>query len=164
MKYLLEVCLVALILAGIAPSVAAQSAAEVPMQKGISVNLPVTNNAVAVPNADKEDAVVVTLTCDGIVYLGVNPISTAALPEKVRNALFKRKEKTLYIKADARVPYASLVKVLDSVRTAGVEGLTLLTAQRDSEEPRALVPPKGLEMEVAQPHAVVQGSSGTEVR
>ena len=157
MKYLLEVCLVALILEGIAPFAAAQSAAEVPVQRGISVNLPITNNAVAVPNADKEDALVVTVTHDSGVYFGVNPITTAALPEKVRNVLSQHREKTLYIKADARVPYASLIKVLDSVRTAGVEGLTLLTSQRDSEESGALVSPKGFEMEVVQPHAGLPG-------
>jgi biopolymer transport protein ExbD/biopolymer transport protein TolR len=151
MKYLLEVCLIALTLAGTTPWAAAQSAAEVPMQRGISVELPVTKNAVAAPDADKEDALVVTVTHDGSVYLGINSISTDALGTKLKNALFNRTEKTLYIKADARVPYASLMKVLDSVRTTGVERLTLLTAQRDLQIQRTLVPPKGLEMQVVQP-------------
>jgi biopolymer transport protein ExbD len=151
MKHLLEVCLVALTLAGSTPSVAAQSAAEVPKQRGITVDLPPTSNAVAVPDADKEDALVVTVTHDGSVYLGVNLTSNATLAEKVRNVLSDRSQKTLYIKADARTPYVSLVRILDSVRTAGVQGVTLLTAQRNSENPGTLVPPKGLEMFIVTP-------------
>lgn len=151
MKHLLEVCLVALTLAGSTPSVAAQSAAEVPKQRGITVDLPPTSNAVAVPDADKEDALVVTVTRDGSVYLGVNLTSTAILAEKVRNVLSHRSQKTLYVKADARTPYASLVRILDSVRIAGVQGVTLLTAQQDSESPGTPMPPKGLEMLIVTP-------------
>jgi biopolymer transport protein ExbD len=146
MKHLLEVCLVALTLTGSAPSIAAQSAAEVHKQKGITVDLPPTSNAVAVPGADKDDALVVTVTPDGSVYLGVNLTSPATLADKIRDVLSNRSPKTLYIKADARTAYASLVRVLDAVRTAGVQQVTLLTAQRDSQSPGTLVPPKGLEM------------------
>jgi biopolymer transport protein ExbD len=72
-----------------------------------------------------------------------------ALVERVRNVLSTRKEKTLYIKADARVPYARLIEVIDAVQKSGVEGLTLLTAQEDASDRRdRLVPPKGLEMRV----------------
>ena len=152
MKYVLEICLTALALVTTAPPVAAQSAATVPMQRGISVKLPVTNSAVIVPNADKEDALVVAVTYDGSMYLGINPISPSALVEKIRNDLAGRTKKELYIKADARTSYASVVKVLDAVRTAGVEGITLLTDQRDPSALGTLVPPKGLEMLVVPAH------------
>jgi biopolymer transport protein ExbD/biopolymer transport protein TolR len=134
------------------------------LQKGISVELPVTSNAVPVPEADKEDSVIVTVTHDGSVYLGVSQISPAELAGKLKAAFSNRTEKTLHIKADARAPYASLVNVLDCVRTAGVEGLTLLTAQRDAEEPGTLVPPKGLELMVVPYHLVAHSSSGTARR
>jgi len=154
MNYQLEVCLVALTLAvGITPSVAAQSQARraQPMQKGISVELPVTSNDVPMPDADQEDALIVSVTEDGNVYFGVNPISPAALMEKVKGGLSSRTEKHLYIKADARTPYANVVKVLDALRTAGVKAPNLLTAHRDSSEPGTLVPPKGLEVLVGPP-------------
>ncbi len=152
MKRLLEVCLVALALAWSMSSIAAQSAAEVPKQKGRAVDLPYTSNAALVPDADKEDALVVTVTRDGSVYLGVNPTSAGTLAKEVRDILSNRTQKILYIKADARVPYASLVKILDFVRAAGVQEVTLLTAQRDSEGPGALVAPKGLQMLIVTPH------------
>ena len=150
MNHLLEVCLVALTLTtGITPSIAAQSPGA--MQKGISVELPLTGNAVPMPDADQEDSLIVSVTADGSVYFGANPISPAALAEKIKGGLSDRTEKKLYIKADARTPYASVVNVLDAMRTAGVEAPNLLTAQQDSSEPGTLVPPKGLEVLVGPP-------------
>ena len=104
-------------------------------KKGISVELPVTSNAVAMPDADQEDSLIVSVTDNGRVYFGVNPISPAALAEKVKGGMSNRTEKKLYIKADARIPYANVVKVLDAVRAPGVEAPNLLTAQQDSSEP-----------------------------
>jgi biopolymer transport protein ExbD len=145
MKHLIEVCLIALALAN-TPLIAAQSTAESRMQRGITVDLPVTSHAVALPDADRIDALVVTVTYAGGVYVGVDRTDIATLAEKVRTAISNQGGETLYIKADARIRYANLVRILDSVRTAGVQRITLLTAQRDSEKPGTLVPPKGLEM------------------
>jgi biopolymer transport protein ExbD len=149
MKSFLGTCLITLTLAGVAAQSAAQSAAQlpsVPMQRGISVQMPATNNAVAVPNADKEDALVVAITRDGSTYLRTNPISPADLAKQLKEDLAGQKTKVLYIKADAHAPYASVVKVIDAVHAAGIEELTLLTDQRDAGDTRKLAPPKGLEM------------------
>jgi pimeloyl-ACP methyl ester carboxylesterase/biopolymer transport protein ExbD len=134
------------------------------LEKGISVELPTTRHAAPVPNADKADSLIVTITYDGSVYLGVTPISTAELPEKLKGVLSHRAEKTLYIKADTRTAYGRLVTILDSLGTAGVEGLTLLSAQQDREEPATPVPSKGLEMLVIPPLPVAGHASGTEGR
>ena len=129
--------------------VAQQSGGVVPLQRGVSVQMAVTRNAVAVPNADTQDALVVALTADGTAYLRADRLPTPALVERVRTVLSTRNEKTLYIKADARVPYARLIEVIDAVQKSGVEGLTLLTAQEDASDRRdRLVPPKGLEMRI----------------
>ena len=134
-------------LADLAGEVCAQSGVSVPLQRGVSVQLPVTSNAVAVPNADNQNALVVALTADGTTYLGANRLPSSALADSVRKILSTRNEKTLFIKADARVPYARLVEVIDAVQKSGVEGLTFLTAQQDAaDQGRRIVPPKGLEM------------------
>ena len=164
MKYLLEVCLVSMILSvsGMMP-VAAQSMYDptIPvLRKGISVELPRTITAVSLPEADKEDALVLTIKCDGSAYLGTNAISIAEMPEKLRDALSTRGEHTLYLKADAHAPYASLISVLDSLHRAGIEGVTLLTAQSGASTPGTLVPPTGLPMRIVAPRA---GSRSTEL-
>ena len=148
-----DACLVSLMMAAIPGAVLAQQAGgSVPLQRGVSVQMPVTRNAVAVPNADTQDALVVALTADGTTYLRADPLPTPALADRVRSILSTRNEKTLYIKADARVPYARLVEVIDAMQRSGVEGVTLLTAQQDAaDQGNRLVPPKGLQMRVVNP-------------
>src|SRR5262249_33080368 len=142
----LGACLVSLMVAAVPYAVLAQV---VPFQRGVSVQMAVTRNAVAVPNADTRDALVVALTADGTAYLGADRLPTPALADTVRSILSTRTEKTLYIKADGRVPYARLVEVIDAVQRSGVEGLTLLTSQQDAaDQGIRVVPPKGLEMRV----------------
>ena len=147
----LRASLVSLTLAALPGAVVAQSGV-IPLQRGVSVQLPVTSNAVAVPNADSQDALVVALTADGATYLGVNRLATPALADSVKKLLATRNEKTLYIKADGRVPYARVVEVIDAVRNSGVDGVTLLTAQQDAPgQGSRLMAPKGLEMRVVNP-------------
>ena len=145
----LQVCLVSVMTGVISGAVFAQPAVSVPLQRGVSVQLAVTSNAVAVPNADEPDALVVALTADGSTYLRTNPVRTPDLADSVRSILSTRKDKTLYIKADARVPYARVVEVIDAVQTSGVEGVTFLTAQQDAgDQGRRPVSPKGLVLRV----------------
>jgi biopolymer transport protein ExbD len=118
-----------------------------PLQAGVSVQLPVTGTAVAVPKADNQDALVVALTADGATYLGVDRVTASALTGRVKTLLSARSDKTLYIKADARVPYARVIEIIDAVHNSGVEALTFLTAQQDTVGNRP-VAPKGLEMRV----------------
>jgi biopolymer transport protein ExbD len=169
MNYLLEGCFITLIILanGAAQSAVAQVSAAVPqnsvmgqarvgeahtMRKGISVDLPVTVSAVPVPRADSNDSVILTVAHSGAMYLGVNPISSIELAEKVKSALSNHTEKMLYIKADAHIPYATLITVLDLVHTAGVRRFTLLTAQSGMTAAGTLMPPEGLDMLVVSPH------------
>ncbi len=145
MNYLLEVCLIVLTLTT-ALRAQPEARTHLPLQKGISVELPVTSNAIPAPDADQEDAFIVTVTDEGSVYVGIGLTTTAALAERVKGGLSNRTEKKLYIKADARTPYASVARVLDALRTAGVEAPNLLTAQTGSSEPGTLVSAKGLEV------------------
>ena len=143
MKYSLEVCV---IMVALATNIAVAQDATIPMQRGISVQLPATNNAVAVPSADKEDALVVAVTYDGRVYLGTDLISSADLGGKIKSEMAARADKRLYVKADARTPYANVVNVLDAVRPSGVRGLILLTSQERPSDTGKNVTPTGLEM------------------
>src|SRR3981081_1916182 len=97
------------------------------MQKGSSVELAPASSAVPVPDADNQDALIITVTDSGKFYFGIDPVTPDLLAEKLKGR--PPRGQNLYIKADARAPYASVVKVLDAARTAGVGGVTLLTTQ-----------------------------------
>jgi biopolymer transport protein ExbD len=152
MNYLLEVCLPTALAIGIMPLIAQSNPDAVPtMQKGISVQMPVTSTALPMPEADKADAILVIITEDGSIYLGLHPTDADALADSVADALSKQSDKSVYIKADARAPYSQVATVLAALRTAGVEAPTLLTAQPHASEPGSLVPPECLQI-LIDPH------------
>ena len=119
------------------------------LRKGVSVRLAVTRNAVAMPDADKDGSLIVAVTHSGRVYFGIDPITPAALAEK--RGLSPRPGERLYIKVDARTPYANVAEVLSAVRKAGVTAPNLLTGQPEAPEPGKLLVPKGLEVLVGPP-------------
>jgi biopolymer transport protein ExbD len=139
---------VAFLVSVTAMSAAPQSSAQA-MQKGISVELAPTSSAVPVPDADNQDALIITVTDTGRLYFGIDPVTPDSLAEKLKGRMSNRTQ-NLYIKADARAPYASVVKVLDAARTAGVAGVTLLTTQPRTTPAGTMILPEGIEMELSR--------------
>ncbi len=119
------------------------------MQKGISVKLAPTSSAVAVPDADSPEALIIAVTDTGKLYFGIDPVTPDSLADKIEGRLAHRTQ-NLYVKADARAPYACVVTVLDAARTAGVAGVTLLTTQPRTTQAGTVVFPEGIEMEMAR--------------
>jgi biopolymer transport protein ExbD len=117
------------------------------LQKGISVEMAVSSNATPMPEADQADAFIVSITSDGSVYLGVNRISMSVLREKVRSTPFRRGQK-LYIKADARTSYATVLQVLDATSSGGIAPQVLLTSPTAPATTGAIVPPVGVEVQL----------------
>src|ERR1700685_4263765 len=89
------------------------------LQKGIRVELAPTSSAVPVPDADKQDATIITVTETGKLYFGIAMVRLDELAEKLK-ALSSPHAQTLYIKADAKAPYACVIKVLDAAHSAGI--------------------------------------------
>lgn len=101
------------------------------LQRGVSVDLTRTNNPVPMPDADKEDSLLVAITRDGKIFFGTDQIAGAdQLTNLVKDRLANKTDKRVFIKADARARYGSVVDVVDNVRAAGVDQLGLLTEQR----------------------------------
>lgn len=118
------------------------------LQKGISVDLARASGAMPVPEADNENAVIVTVTETGRLYLGIDPVKPDSLSEKLKAR--QSSSQTLYIKADARAPYANVVRVLDAAHVAHISAVTLLTTQPSPTPAGGVVPPQGIEMEMAR--------------
>ena len=100
------------------------------LQKGVSVDLAKTNNPVQMPDADKEDALLVAVTRDGKVFFGSDQIAPDQLTNKIKDKLAARTDKRVFVRADARAKYGTVTEVVDNVRSAGVDQLGLLTEQR----------------------------------
>jgi biopolymer transport protein ExbD/biopolymer transport protein TolR len=100
------------------------------LQKGVSVDMAKVNNPVSMDDADKEDALLVSITRDGTAFFGSDKITIDDLTNKVKDRLASRPNKTVFVKADMRAHYGSVVQVVDAVRAAGVDDLGLLTEQK----------------------------------
>ncbi len=107
------------------------------LSQDVSVELVKTHNQINMPEAEKEDAVVVAVTKDGNVYLGSTKMPAAELPAKVKDLLSNRLSKMTYVKADARARYERVVEVVDNLRAAGVDQLGLMTDSIDDKNKAA---------------------------
>jgi len=113
------------------------------LQKGVQVELPTVDNPADMHEADKEDAVLVSVTRDGVIYLGSTKIAKEDLTSRVRDLVTSRVDKTVYVKSDARANYGVVVDVVDEVRAAGVDQLGLLTEKTKDKNAPPPPPPAG---------------------
>ena len=136
MKLSIAVCIVGSILIYAA---GAQESPRPPLRKGVSVQMPVANHAVEVRAADQPDATVVAITADGKVYAGIERTEPAALSNL--------KAETVYVKADSRVPFQTVLTVLDALRGKSV---VLLAASPAAAERGTIISPYGIKLAVSR--------------
>jgi biopolymer transport protein ExbD/biopolymer transport protein TolR len=99
------------------------------LSKGITVEMAKTKNPSTMQAADKEDAILIAVSREGKTFLGTDPMAPDALPQKVKDLLTNKLDKTVYLRADARARYERVVEVVDNLRSAGVDQLGLLTEE-----------------------------------
>ena len=97
---------------------------------GVPVDLAKAANPMAMCDANRPDALIVSVVRDGRMFLGNEIVTSEALTGRIRDTVVNRFDKTVYIRADARARYRSLVEAVDDLRSAGVDQLGLLTEQR----------------------------------
>ena len=102
------------------------------LQNKVAIDMAKVDNAVAMPDADKEDSIVVAVTRDGGVFLGQDKVAPADLGTKVAAKLADKPGKTIYVRADARAQYKAVEDAIDNVRTAGVDEVGLLTQKKEN--------------------------------
>ena len=101
----------------------------------VNVDLPKTDSATVMEDANKEDAVTVAVTRSGDVFLGGDKVTVDDLGPKIASKLENKTNKTVYMRADARANYGKVMDAVDGVRAAGVSQLGLLTEKREAPEP-----------------------------
>ncbi len=136
MKLLIRVCVVGSILTCVA---GAQESSKPALRKGVSVQMPVANHAVEVRAADERDATVVAIEANGQVFAGIQLTEPSALSHL--------SAETVYVKADARVPFQTVLTVLDALRGKSV---VLLAASPANAKTAKIVSPYGIKVVVSR--------------
>ena len=133
MKTIFGTCLLACAIT--CTAVAQQDPSKPVLREGKSVKMAVSTQAVEMRDADEENATVVTVTADGSLFIGTRPVPLSDLG--------KLNAPVIYVKADARVPYQTLLTLLDGLRGHSV---ALLTASPSKGETASIVPPYGVKV------------------
>jgi biopolymer transport protein ExbD len=105
------------------------------LEQKVNVTLAKTENAVAMDDASKEDAVTIAVTRDSRVFLGQDQVTLADLGTKVNDLLQNKTSKMVYFRSDARAHYGTVEDAIDAVRTAGVDEVGLLTENITTNRP-----------------------------
>jgi len=109
------------------------------LTKGLSVEAVSFKKNSDMPDADKDDAVIVGVSSSGDVFLGNTKSDISQIADQVRDRISNKLDKTVFVKSDGRAKYGVVVKVVDEIRAAGVDNVGLLTDK--SEQNRRAAPP-----------------------
>ena len=89
--------------------------------RGLPVNLPRASTGTTPP----AETAAITVARDGQAYLDRQPVTRAALGERLRGLVGANREVAIVITADEAVAHGRVVEVLDEVRTAGVTRMAI---------------------------------------
>jgi biopolymer transport protein ExbD len=98
------------------------------LQRGVSVKMAFTTSGPEVPDADNQDAWIVTVTSDNHMYFGVDPVTPEGLFDAMKDRP-RNREQELYIKADGQASFATVKQILQVAHADLFEKAVLLTAQ-----------------------------------
>jgi len=93
------------------------------IQSGIEVNVPETQ----VVRELAEEKLVVSIDKNQLVYLQNAPVNVNELGDKIRQKLLDPTRQSVYLQADQAVPFQTFATVLDNLKLAGIENVSIVT-------------------------------------
>ncbi len=94
------------------------------LQQGVAVNLPRVRGGAL---TGEEVQLVVAVTAGGAVYLNDTGLTVPELQRKLAAILREQPDRQVFLRADAEVSYGEVMKVIASIREAGVQRLGMVT-------------------------------------
>jgi len=120
---LVDVCLVLLIIFMVVTPM---------LQKGVPVNLPMTEDPEKTPDSEKQ--MLISVKADGSVYLG----STVVRKEQVQSELEQIHQRTpdreIAVKGDKMVKYGAVLDVLKALREVGFNNVGLIAQPKKTPQ------------------------------
>jgi len=92
------------------------------LQSGIEVDVPKTKTVHEIT----EQHVVITVDKAQRIYVGNDPVNIHELGDKI-NAQLKKPQDTVYLRCDESVPFGAFATVIDSLRQAGINNISIVT-------------------------------------
>ena len=98
------------------------------LQQGVSINLPKVKAAAL---TGEEQQLVVAVNRAGQIYLNDAPLALPELGPKLQAILRLRPDRQVFLRADQSVRYGDVMRVIATVKGAGVERLGMVTEPLD---------------------------------
>ena len=93
------------------------------IQSGIEVNVPKTQ----VVREIAEEKLIVSIDKEQKLYLQNDPVNVNELGDKIREKLLDPTRQSVYLRADQSVPFQTFATVLDHLKLAGIENVSIVT-------------------------------------
>jgi biopolymer transport protein TolR len=116
---LVDVCLVLLIIFMVVTPM---------LQKGVPVNLPVTEDPEKTPDTDKQ--LQISVKSDGSVYLGPNVVRKDQVEDSLKEIYERTPDREIAVKGDRQVKYGDVIDVLKACRNVGFNDVGLISQPR----------------------------------
>ena len=94
------------------------------MQQGLEVDVPKTSPSGVDPQGDPFRIVI---SNEKRITIAKQSVRASELREKLKAIFEKRKDKQVYLEADARVDYGFVAEVMAEIRAAGIYNIGLIT-------------------------------------
>jgi biopolymer transport protein ExbD len=94
---------------------------------GYGVDLPRSLHGQDLTEAQREDALFVTVSRDGRYFLNGTPYSLDDLADRVRAGVWRGAERKVYLAIDRRAKYGTVKLALAEVRWGGIKDIAILT-------------------------------------
>jgi biopolymer transport protein ExbD/biopolymer transport protein TolR len=100
------------------------------IQSGIDVTVPKTQ----VVRELTDEKLVVTIDKDQKLYLQSDPVNINELGNKIHEKLLDPSRQSVYLMADQVVPFQTFASVLDALKLAGIENVSIVTQPLDKKK------------------------------
>ena len=95
------------------------------VQRGVDVRLPETAQDQSA-GGNPQGLIVVTMMKDGGVRINQEQIEFNLVQDRLKSLYSARQDKTIFIRANAKVPYSRVIQLIDIIKGAGVETIALI--------------------------------------
>lgn len=93
------------------------------LQRGTDVQLPSAQSS----QVKEEERITLTVTKDSRILVNNEEVPRGELEARLKLRTGSGKERVLYLRGDARVPYGFVIDVMDAIKSSGIETVGMIT-------------------------------------
>ncbi len=98
------------------------------LQRGTDVKLPTAQAS----QVKEEERITLTVTRDSRILVNNKEVPRKELETRLKSMIGSGKERVLYLRGDARVPYGFVIDVMDAIKSSGIETVGMITERAGS--------------------------------